>query len=180
MPPNDPWRVGGSHDRRRIKFSGYDRTKSSEDDCRIILYYHLVWATFERHPLITPEREAVIRTTLYTKAKDLRAVLHAVGNVTDHVHVVPSIPPTLSVAACVKQLKGASSRAVNVQAGAVRVFRWQEGYGALSLGERSLGTVVEYVRNQPRHHRDDTTLALYERTEGEGVQQSSSDDFRQT
>ena len=128
------------------------------------LYYHLIWATFERHPLITAEREAIIRSVLYTDADDLKVVLHAVGNVADHVHVVASIPPALSVAACVKQLKGATSRAVNVHAGGGQVFRWQEGYGALSLGERSLATVVAYARDQPRHHHERTTIPLYETT----------------
>jgi putative transposase len=129
------------------------------------LDYHLVWATFGRHPLITSEREAIMRTVLYTKVKDPKVVLHAVGNVTAHVHVVASIPPVLSVAACVKHLKGATSRAANVQAGAGQVFRWQEGYGLLSLGERSLATVVAYVRDQPRHHRERTTIPLYETTD---------------
>ena len=129
------------------------------------LYYHLIWATFGRHPLITSECEAIMRTVLYTKVKDLKVVLHAVGIVTDHVHVVASIPPVLSVAACVKHLKGATSRAANVQAGAGLVFRWQEGYGVLSLGERSLATVVAYVRDQPRHHHERTTVPLYETTD---------------
>ncbi|HEX7408429.1 MAG TPA: IS200/IS605 family transposase [Candidatus Binatia bacterium] len=144
------------------------------------LYYHLVWATFERLPLITPEREAILRTTLYVKAKELRLVLHGLGNVADHIHVVASIPPVLSVAACVKRLKGASSRAVSLQASAGQVFRWQEGYGALSFGERSLETVAAYVHNQPRHHRERSTLALYETTDEHGIPQSSSDDFRRT
>jgi putative transposase len=77
------------------------------------LYYHLVWATFERYPWITPDREAIIRTTLYTKGREIGAVVHAVGNVEDHVHVVASIPPALSVAECIKRLKGASSRERN-------------------------------------------------------------------
>ncbi len=128
------------------------------------LYYHIIWATFGRRPLITAEREAIIRGVLYPKAKELRVVVHAVGNVADHVHVVASIPPALSVAGCVKHLKGATSRAVNVQAGAAQAFRWQEGYGALSLGERSLATVVTYVRDQPRHHHERTTMPLYETT----------------
>ncbi len=128
------------------------------------LYYHLIWATFERQPFITAEREAIIRTVLYAKAKDLRVVLHAVGNVADHVHVVASIPPGLSVAACLKQLKGTTSRAVTVHAGAGQAFRWQEGYGALTLGQRSLATVVAYVRDQPHHHRERTTIPLYETT----------------
>ena len=42
-------------------------------------------------------------------------------------------------------------------------FQWQGGYGALSLGERSLETVIAYVRNQPEHHRTGRTVALYER-----------------
>lgn len=183
-----PWRGWRRTCRRRMEFSGYGVKKSSEDDCNAAamiglrmpywkLYYHLVWATFERHPVITAEREAIVRTTLYAKAKVLRVVLHAVGNVADHVHVVVSIPPGLTVAACVKHLKGASSRAMNIRAGAG--FRWQEGYGALSLGERSLSTVVAYVRNQPRHHHEQTTLALYETTDGKSAQQSSSDDLEQ-
>jgi putative transposase len=139
------------------------------------LYYHIVWATVERHALITAERGAIIRTTLFAKAKELRVVLHATGIVADHMHVVASIPPVLSLAACVKHLKGANSRAVHVQAGAGQPFRWQEGYGALSLGERSLGTVVAYVVDQPRHHRDQTTLSLFETTER--PEQPSSDDL---
>ncbi len=142
------------------------------------LYYHVVWTTFDRQPLINLERAAIIRAALYIKAKKLRAVLHAVGNVTDHVHVVASFPPMLSVSAYVKHLKGATSRAVHVRTGASQAFRWQEGYGALSLGERSLATVVAYVRDQPRHHRERTVLDVYERSEAERArQQSSSDDF---
>ncbi len=142
------------------------------------LYYHIIWATFERHQVITAECEAIIRTVLFAKAKELRVVLHATGIVADHMHVVASIPPGLSVAACVKHLKGATSRAVHLRSGVGQVFRWQEGYAALSLGERSLETVVSYVRDQPRHHDEQTTIALYEMTEGERRAQSSLDDFR--
>jgi putative transposase len=78
------------------------------------LYYHLIWATYERQPLIGSECEAIIRTTLYAKAGEMHAVLHAIGNVADHVHMVASVPPAISLATCVKYLKGASSRAVNM------------------------------------------------------------------
>jgi len=80
----------------------------------------------------------------------------------DHVHVVTSIPPTRCVAEIVKQLKGASSRAVHVGASAGSAFRWQEGYGALTLGGASLARVIEYVRQQPDHHAGGTILAAYE------------------
>jgi hypothetical protein len=31
-------------------------------------------------------------------------------------------------------------------------FRWQEGYGALTLCDEILPTVIAYVRNQKQHH----------------------------
>ena len=144
------------------------------------LHYHLVWTTWHRHSLIIEERARVIEQTVYGKARELGVTIHQVGGIEDHIHVVASIPPVLSVATCVKHLKGASSRAANVRASAGQVFRWQEGYGALSLGERSLTTAVAYVRHQPRHHRERTTLPLYETTDGEGNRQSSSDDCEQS
>ena len=56
------------------------------------LHYHLVWATYQREPLIDSNCEAIIHRTLYGKAKELGVRIHAVGSVDDHVHVVASIP----------------------------------------------------------------------------------------
>ena len=125
------------------------------------LYYYLIWTTFERLPLITAERERLICRTLHSTAREIGVVVHAMGNVTDHIHLLVSVPPSLSIADCAKRLKGASSRAVNLQEGE-RVFRWQESYGALSIGGRSLPSVAAYVGNQKEHHHQGTLLQIYE------------------
>jgi len=126
------------------------------------LHYHLVWSTYQREPLIDAGCEALSQQTLFGKAKELGLLIHAVGSVEDHVHVVASIPPKWSVADCVGKLKGGTSHRVN-QEHARGGFRWQGGYGALSLGARSLATVITYVRNQREHHQRNTLVALYER-----------------
>ena len=112
--------------------------------------------------MITPDVELVVHQTVFAKARELGLVLHAVGGVSDHVHVVASIPPARGVAEIVKQLKGASSRAVHLSASAGSDFRWQAGYGALTLGGASLARVIEYVRRQPEHHASGTLVAGYE------------------
>ena len=129
------------------------------------LHYHLIWATFEREPSITPEREKMFYGVLYNKAKELGVKIHAAGNIEDHAHVVASIPPKLAVADCVRHLKGASSYAINHMDGSDGKFKWQEGYGALSIGERSLETVKEYAAKQKEHHRENKTIEVYERME---------------
>lgn len=127
------------------------------------LHYHLIWATYERQQIITPEREKMFYGVLYKKAEELGVKVHAGGNIEDHVHVVISIPPMLAVAECVRQLKGASSFAINHMDGSDGQFKWQGGYGALSVGERSLEAVMEYAARQKEHHRDNKLIAVYER-----------------
>src|SRR3972149_1251178 len=129
------------------------------------LHYHLIWATFEREPSITPEREKMFYGVLYNKAKELGVKIHAAGNIEDHAHVVASIPPKLAVADCVRHLKGASSYAINHMEGSDGKFKWQEGYGALSIGERSLEIVKEYAAKQKEYHRENKIIEGYERME---------------
>jgi len=104
---------------------------------------------------------------LYNKAEELGLKIHAAGNVDDHVHVVVSIPPKMSVADCVRHLKGASAYAINHMPGSFDQFRWQGGYGALSVGERSLETVMAYAARQKERHADKTIIGVYEITDDE-------------
>lgn len=128
------------------------------------LHYHLIWSTHDRQPTLAAEREKMFYGVLYRKAEELGLKIHAAGNVEDHVHVVVSIPPKLSVAECVRQIKGASAYAINHIPGSDGQFQWQGGYGALSIGERSLEKVMAYAAKQKEHHRDKTLLGIYEKS----------------
>jgi putative transposase len=117
------------------------------------LHYHIIWSTHDREPSLTPEREKMFYSVLYKKGKELGLTIHAAGNVDDHVHVVVSIPPKVSIADCVRHLKGASAFAINHMDGSDGQFKWQAGYGALTIGERSLETIMEYTAMQKEHHK---------------------------
>jgi putative transposase len=131
------------------------------------LHYHLIWATADRQPILTVEREKVFYGVLYGKAQELELKIHAAGNVEDHAHVVVSIPPKISVADCLRHLKGASAFAINHMDGSDGNFKWQAGYGALTIGERSLETAMEYTAKQRDHHRENKMIAVYERIDDE-------------
>ena len=131
------------------------------------LHYHLIWSTHDRQPTLTGEREKMFYGVLYRKAEDLGLKIHTAGNVEDHVHVVVSIPPKHSVAECVRQIKGASAHAINHMPGSDGQFQWQNGYGALSIGERSLDIVKAYAANQKEHHQAKTLISVYEKVNDE-------------
>lgn len=126
------------------------------------LYYHLVWATKYRAPLIHPSWEADLYGYMVGKADHVGCIVHAINGTEDHIHVVATIPPSMSVAAFVKQIKGSSSHYRNkLAAPGTDRFQWQTGYGAFSLGSRQLGQAVSYVNNQKQHHaRNQLWLAL--------------------
>src|SRR6266508_2688692 len=112
------------------------------------LHYHIIWSTKDRQPILTPDLEKIFYGVVYRKAEELDLKIHAAGNVEDHVHIVLSVPPKNAVADCVRHLKGASAYAINQMDGSDGQLKWQAGYGALTVGERSLKAVMEYAARQ--------------------------------
>jgi putative transposase len=132
------------------------------------LYYHLVWATYKRSALITPEIETHLCAVLRAKARELGVTVYAVNGWVDHVHLLVAIPPKLAVARVVKHLKGASSHQINSLDLSYH-FGWQRGYGVLSVGERRRSIAEAYIAGQKEHHVNGTTNAWLEREAGTDV-----------
>ena len=55
----------------------------------------------------------------------------AIGGASDHVHVLLSLPSTLSIAKAMQLLKGNSSKWLRETFQKMHSFAWQEGYGAI-------------------------------------------------
>ncbi len=128
------------------------------------LYYHLVWATKERLPLIDPKREPDLYNYIIGKADSHGCIVHAIGGIENHIHLVVSIPPTLSIVDFVKKIKGSSSHQMNQLLPSLEAkFGWQRGYGVFSLGRKQLDEAIAYVKNQKQHHLQGTIIAALER-----------------
>ena len=67
------------------------------------LYYHFVWATQGRLPLILPECQPILYKQIAHNSKGYG--IRAVNGIEDHVHVVLRLRPTDSVSSAVKLLK---------------------------------------------------------------------------
>ncbi|KAM3097830.1 IS200/IS605 family transposase [Phormidesmis sp. 146-12] len=130
-------------------------------------YYHLIWATKNRQPLILPEFEGRLYAYIQGKVDANGGILHAIGGVADHIHLLASIPPKCSVAEFVKLVKGSSSHYLNQTLGHEHKFSWQEGYGVLTLGSKQLNDAKAYVLNQKEHHTLNTAIAILECSQAE-------------
>ncbi len=129
------------------------------------LFYHVVWYTEASTSLLEGEVKGLAYGAIRREAERLGAVVHALGGTNNHVHVVLTVPPQLAVADCIHELKRASRHAVNQHLGLLTRLRWQRGYGVFTFGERSLPTVVEYVRRQEELHYSGELKTYYERVD---------------
>lgn len=126
------------------------------------LFVHAVWGTWDRLPLITPRVEAMVYADIRVECSKIKAELLEIGGIEDRIHVVVRIPPALSIADLLKQIKGASSHLTSHTNSADDFFKWQGAYAALTVSESDLPRVRAYVRNQKAHHRSGELLAEYE------------------
>jgi len=114
---------------------------------------HCVWATKERRPLIKPAFQQRLWPYLGGIARENKMKALVVGVVEHHVHVLFSIPATLSVAKSVQLLKGNSSKWIHDTFKEHWDFEWQESYGAFSIGISGVEDTTIYIDGQAEHHR---------------------------
>ena len=114
---------------------------------------HCVWSTKNREPFLNPGLRRRLWPYLHGIAKQNKMKAIMIGGASDHVHILLSLPSTLSVAKAVQLLKGNSSKWIRETFPASQNFEWQEGYGAFSIGISGIDATAEYIRNQAEHHR---------------------------
>ena len=79
---------------------------------KVEIYIHVVWTTKLRSPLISSVIEKHLYDVIEAESRRLGCTVYAIGGMPDHVHLVVSLPSTISIAQLLKQIKGASSRSI--------------------------------------------------------------------
>ena len=115
--------------------------------------YHIVFSTKNRAPVLRRERREDLFRYIWGITKNRRSHLYRINGVEDHLHILSSLHPTVSLADFVKEIKTGSALWIKAN----RVFKsfshWQEGYAALTCSRREIDGLIEYITTQEEHHR---------------------------
>ena len=125
-------------------------------DCK----YHLVWITKYWYPVLVGDVGLRARELLREIARSLEMTIYAGAINRDHVHVLVSIPPKVSVSRAVQFLKGKSSHRLLSEFGALRKrywgqHLWARGYWVASSGNVTDEVWQKYIENQVPEEPDD-------------------------
>ena len=116
-------------------------------------FYHAVFSTRNRVPLITPNLEERLYPFIGGIVRDLRCTPLAINGMPDHVHVLARYRADLSHSDLLRHIKGRSSTWINETWPEVGRFSWQEGYGGFTISKSVVPDVEAYIARQKEHHK---------------------------
>ena len=122
---------------------------------------HVIFSTKDREPWLGSEVRPRMHAYLATVCRELGAEFVYVGGVANHVHIVTTLPRTVSQAQLIEKIKKASSKWIKALDARYRGFFWQRGYGAFSVSPSELDAVLQYIERQQEHHRTRTFQEEY-------------------
>lgn len=115
--------------------------------------YHLVWIIKYRKRVLTGKIAERVRELIRIVCKNNEVEIIA-GHVSkDHVHLLVSVPPHLSVSKIVQYIKGYTSRKLMMEYKEINKqfwgqHMWARGYFAASSGNVTDEVIEEYIKNQ--------------------------------
>lgn len=139
---------------------------------RLGLYLHLVWATWDRLPLIAAQIERRLYRNIDSQAQAMDCSVLALNGMPDHVHLLVRFPATIAVADLVKQVKGVSSQFVGATLTPGTFFKWQGSYGAFTVSRWDVDKIKGYIDRQKDHHASGSVIPEFEET----LQEKAGDD----
>ncbi|NNE98323.1 MAG: IS200/IS605 family transposase [Pyrinomonadaceae bacterium] len=115
------------------------------------LLTHIVFSTKERRHLLTKEINSELYAYLGGLVKELNGKPVSINGVSDHVHMLIILPPTVNISDAMRFVKTNSSKWVSKRFGVP--FAWQTGYGAFSVSRSQADTVAVYIERQEQQHQ---------------------------
>lgn len=120
------------------------------------LLFHIVYSTKYRKLMIEKSWQDDLYGYVGGIVRDHKGTLLCMGGVSDHVHLLAKLSPTIAVSDMLRLIKSNSSKMVNETMRLRIPFEWQPGYAAFSVSESQYERVRDYILNQEEHHRKKT------------------------
>ena len=85
--------------------------------------------------------------------RNMGGISFEIGGVSNHVHILCSLPKDICMSDFVRTVKANSSKWMKSLDPHYAGFKWQTGYGAFSVSYSLLYRTQRYIQNQEKHHR---------------------------
>ena len=121
--------------------------------------YHIVWTTKYRYKVLDGKIALRVRELIRQSCNSMYVTIirGCVGK--EHIHLLVSCPPSISVSKLVQQLKGKTARVLMQEYRELKKrywgqHLWSTGYFCRSVGNVTENIIKEYIENQTDEYEE--------------------------
>ena len=118
------------------------------------IIYQIVFSTYRRKKTLVQQDRQELYRYIWGILQRKKCHLYRINGVSDHIHIVTYLHPSISLSSLVRDIKLASSRHIKSKGLFPQFKGWQEGYGGFTYSYKERDRLIEYVKNQESHHKE--------------------------
>jgi REP element-mobilizing transposase RayT len=120
------------------------------------ILYQIVFSTKNREHTLVKEKQKELYQYIWGILKNKKCHLYQIGGITDHIHILTHLHPSIALSTIIKDIKLSSNEYIKKQNLFADFKGWQEGYGAFTYSVKDKNNLVNYIKNQEEHHKNKT------------------------
>ena len=115
--------------------------------------YHIVFRTKRSKNSIPEQHEKELYAYMLGIINNKKCKLYRIGGISNHIHLLVDIHPTIAVSDFMKELKEYTSKWLSINANFQEFDGWAVSFAAFSYNVNEKQTIIDYIKNQKEHHK---------------------------
>ena len=116
------------------------------------ILYHIVFCTHRRLETIPDAHQDELYRYIWSIIKTNKSILYRINGTSNHIHILCDLHPTVALSHLLKEIKVKSNYWMK-RTGKFPLFTsWSEGSCVLTYTYRDKNMIVNYIKNQKKHH----------------------------
>lgn len=120
------------------------------------ILYQIVFGTYKHENTLDTSNRKELFKYIYGILINKKCHMYRIGGVSNHLHILTHIHPSIALASLVKDIKLASWDYIKNKNLFPNFSGWQEGYGAFTYSFSEKDRLIKYIKNQETHHYEKT------------------------
>ena len=116
------------------------------------LYLQIVFAVKNRNAVLHKSWRSSLFQYIFGVVNQRGHYCYAVNGYSDHIHIFFDYKGHELISDLVREIKKISNAYINKKGLTPHKFEWQSGYGIFSHGSREKDVIINYIKNQEKHH----------------------------
>ena len=121
------------------------------------ILYHIVLRTKHSEKSIAQNNVSSLYKYVWGIIKNKKGTLYRINGIEDHVHILSDLHPTIALADYMKDIKVATSLWLKKSDDFPEFQGWEEGYSAFTYSYKEKDILINYIKNQQKHHQQEST-----------------------